>query len=384
MLEGNGDFMISVRLIRYFCNFVPQVALIAFALTFISISHVKASEYTIGVYYYPGWSPGIKGPSLPDPWKPIYAYPEKKPYLGWYDDSRVKTLEQQLKWMHQYGIDFVAFDWYWENGRPATESSVGAYLKAPSKSKVKYALLWANHGKIPNARKQWEDMIDYWLVQHLKNPEYLQIEGQPVVFIFSGDDLRDNARNDGTNTQTLLNIAQDKARAKGLKGIYFVFSTPATEYWVKAFAIESNFSALSAYNYHFGITHTFVGGKYKETILPASHSYKELDEGYRMQWQWILENSKLPYFIPMTSGWDKRPWGGSKDPLHDNSMSTPDEFEAHLKSAKSMMDSYPKKTKRIGLICCWNEYGEGSYIEPTKKHGFSYLERLKAVFGGGN
>ncbi|MBK7050726.1 MAG: hypothetical protein IPH54_08055 [Rhodoferax sp.] len=28
------------------------------------------------------------------------------------------------------------------------------------------------------------------------------------------------------------------------------------------------------------------------------------------------------YVVPMTSGWDKRPWGGSKDPEHDNSIST--------------------------------------------------------------
>ena len=33
------------------------------------------------------------------------------------------------------------------------------------------------------------------------------------------------------------------------------------------------------------------------------------------------------------------------------------------------------------VICCWNEFGEGSYIEPTKKDGFSYLEKVKKVFG---
>jgi hypothetical protein len=35
----------------------------------------------------------------------------------------------------------------------------------------------------------------------------------------------------------------------------------------------------------------------------------------------------------------------------------------------------------LGVICCWNEFGEGSYIEPTQKNGFSYLEKIKKVFG---
>jgi hypothetical protein len=83
----------------------------------------------------------------------------------------------------------------------------------------------------------------------------------------------------------------------------------------------------------------------------------------------------------MTSGWDKRPWGGTlNDPGRDLAFSTPDSFEAHLRSAKEVMDRNPEKTMRTGVICCWNEFGEGSYIEPTKKYGTQYLERVKKVF----
>jgi hypothetical protein len=33
------------------------------------------------------------------------------------------------------------------------------------------------------------------------------------------------------------------------------------------------------------------------------------------------------------------------------------------------------------MVCCWNEYGEGSYIEPTKMYDLEYLKRIKKVFG---
>jgi len=67
--------------------------------------------------------------------------------------------------------------------------------------------------------------------------------------------------------------------------------------------------------------------------------------------------------------------------LHDNSFSTAEEFGKHLEAAKRFMDEYPTLTRSMGVVCCWNEFGEGSYIEPTKKDGFSYLEKIRNVFG---
>ncbi len=111
-----------------------------------------------------------------------------------------------------------------------------------------------------------------------------------------------------------------------------------------------------------------------------AHSYKELDMSYRDQWQWMLKNSEGLYIVPLTSGWDKRPWGGSSDPFHDNSISTPDQFEEHLMAAKKLMQAQPKRTKKMAVICCWNEFGEGSFIEPAKQYGFGYLEKNRTVF----
>ncbi|MNL55739.1 hypothetical protein D3C87_1791710 [compost metagenome] len=109
----------------------------------------------------------------------------------------------------------------------------------------------------------------------------------------------------------------------------------------------------------------------------VSESYLELSEGYLQTWKWVLDNSNLPYMLPLTSGWDKTPWGGSPNPLHDNSISTPEQFSKHLKQAKKVLNENKTKTLNTVVICCWNEYGEGSYIEPTKKFGFKYLQQIR-------
>lgn len=358
---------------------VPQILLrglcLFLAVCGFAVAPAQAAEpYQVGVYYYPGWSPFTKGAHEPDPWKAIKRFPEREPALGWYDDRKQATIDKQIAWMAEYGIAFAIFDWYWENAKPAPQHSVEAYLRSPARSKVKYALLWANHGKEPRTLAEWDALSDFWIARHLKNPEYLKIDGKPALFIFSPDVLRDQAQVIGWPVGRLLDRARDKARAAGLTGIYFVMGTPANEYWAKAFVRQAGVDALTAYNYHGGVDSD--GGKAR----PVSTSYDELDQGYRSQWKWLLENTQLPYFVPVTSGWDRRAWGGSQPPEHDKSVSTPDSFETHLRAARAAVDAHPAKTRRIVTLCCWNEFGEGSYVEPTKRYGTQYLERVRKVF----
>lgn len=201
------------------------------------------------------------------------------------------------------------------------------------------------------------------------------IDGKPAVFLFSQEQLEENAKKFNYTTSKLLAHANSLAQEAGFKGIYFIGATTAIRYWVNEHGLRSGYSAYSAYNYHRGFSGTY------NPLKKPSHSFHELNEAYQQNWDWILENSPLPYILPIISGWDKRPWGGSGDPLHDNSFGTPEEFEMHLIAAKSMLDKYPSKTNRMAIVCCWNEFGEGSYIEPTKKHGFAYLEKIRKVFG---
>ena len=58
-------------------------------------------------------------------------------------------------------------------------------------------------------------------------------------------------------------------------------------------------------------------------------------------------------------------------------MATGEEFRDHLLAARAAMDA---SGVRRGVICCWNEYGEGSVIEPTREHRFEMLEEVKRVF----
>jgi hypothetical protein len=334
------------------------------------------TAYKIGTYYYPGWRNDLLGGVSKRPWQALERFPERKPELGFYDDGNEDVVNTQLGWMHDYGLSFVAFDWYWNAKLGVLKSqSLDAYLRSPNRSKVQFVLNWCNHAEFPQSADEVDRMVRFWVQNYLKRPEYLRINGRPVVFVFWARFLDEHAAAFGMTTNTLLSRAQDVARHEGVPGIFFIGGAGANSPSVKLDG-GVGFQAFSAYNYQGPGTFTFSDSR------RLSHSYSELDQSYRNHWDWMFKNSPVPYVIPMTAGWDRRPWGGTtEDSLHDNSVSTPQEFEAHLRAAKVLMDEHPQQSLRMGVICCWNELGEGSYIEPTQGTGFSYLERIKAVFG---
>lgn len=343
------------------------------AFLVLACGKVFARDYEIGVFYFPGWKDNQPGAPSKRPWEPIKAYPEREPQLGWYDEGTDDVMRQHLTWMKSFGIDFVVFDWYYVSGRTVMlEHALAAYMRSPIKEKPKFSLLWANHSDMPKSMLDWQSMVSYWVKYYFPRSDFMRIDGKPVVFVFSADALQKQAAKFGMSTKALMDAAMSIAKEAGLPGIHFAAGTGAYLSMIDTYAKDSGYLSFSAYNYRQGL-----GEQFKN----ASRSFKELDLGYRSHWQRFAERGSLPLIVPMTSGWDKRPWGGSTDPLHDNSLSTPAEFEAHLAAAKAFMDVNVGLTKRMGVICCWNEFGEGSFIEPTKSQGTQYLERVKKVFG---
>jgi hypothetical protein len=331
-----------------------------------------ASAYQIGVYYFPGWADAIGAPFHP-PWDKIKTYTEREPYLSWYKEGDTAVAVQHINWAIKYGIDFFVYDWYWDGSKPYLEHALKAFFRCSNANKLKFCLLWANHSEVPSSLDQFTSMIEYWIKNYFNKPNYLTIDGKPVVFIFAPQQLRDNISKFGKTTKDLFSLARSSANAKGLKGIYFVGSSPAHPWWINDFLPNNSYDAISTYNYH----NRSFRGFYTDTIPPAV-DYDQLRQGYNSQWSWIVEHSTLPYIVPISAGWDKRPWGSISP--SDNCHSTPESFASMLSDAKAMMDNYPDKTLKMGVICAWNEFGEGSYIEPTKKWKFSYLEAIKRVF----
>ncbi|TFE36411.1 hypothetical protein E2553_42360 [Paraburkholderia dipogonis] len=362
-----------MKLERYWNAAFTTVTLLLACVTNANANHSIPENYTVGVYYFPGWK--IAPPLFhKDPWRTIKKFPERQPAIGWYEDGDPAVAEWQNQKMAAAGINLVIYDWYWlPNVGVELDHAIESFRGLGNKRGVRYALMWANHSGAPKSHQEFVEIVNYWIGHYFSDPAYYKVERRPVVVIFAPIGLDSMAKAMGKSSNDLLVEADQLALKAGIPGIYFVAATEAVPGRADKMLPMAGYRALTAYNYQNGPTG-------ENGLKRESRSYRELTLGYQESWEWILKNSPVPYWIPVTSGWDKRPWGGSDVPEHDQSTSTPNLFKEHLLSAKAVMDHDIRKTGRSVVICCWNEYGEGSYIEPTKKFGDAYINVVKDVF----
>ena len=84
----------------------------------------------------------------------------------------------------------------------------------------------------------------------------------------------------------------------------------------------------------------------------------------------------VTYFPHVSMGWDGSPRNYSMGIVLNN---TPGKWGGFLRQAKEWLDQHPE-SRGILTLNSWNEWVEGSYIEPDKKHGTAYLDQIRAVF----
>ncbi|MGC9053855.1 MAG: glycoside hydrolase family 99-like domain-containing protein, partial [Candidatus Hydrogenedens sp.] len=90
----------------------------------------------------------------------------------------------------------------------------------------------------------------------------------------------------------------------------------------------------------------------------------------------------------VSMGWDSSPRCKQDDPFENKgypftpilSGNTPEQFQSALEKCRTFLDNNPICNKTL-TINAWNEWTEGSYLEPDTVHGYAYLQAIKNIFG---
>jgi hypothetical protein len=85
----------------------------------------------------------------------------------------------------------------------------------------------------------------------------------------------------------------------------------------------------------------------------------------------------IPFFPHVARGWDGSPRNYKSGIIVGN---TPEQFKKYLIEAKKLADAH-LESRGIITINSWNEWVEGSYLEPDTETGTQYLDAIRAVFG---
>jgi len=380
-------------------------------------SHVETAEQRpeIGVYYFPNYHPGDprnskqKGAGwceweLVKKAKPRWEGHDqpKVPLWGYLDESDPQVMAQKIDAAADHGVDAFIFDWYYYNNGPFLNRALDlGYLKAPNRQRVKFALMWANHDwtDIHPATKGQPHIVsypgqvspenfgkicDHIIRDYFLQPSYWKIDGRPY---FSFYDLSKLLSNFGSvqATREALDQFRAKTQAAGLPGLHLnavAWGAPI----LPGEKVPANMESLIC-ELGFDSATSYVWIHHAE-IPDLATPYEAVRDIYNAHAERAATAYGVPYFPNVSMGWDPSPRTNQSDPYGNfgypftNTLcgNTPERFRDALALAKRHLDVHHTKPG-IVTINSWNEWTEGSYIEPDTVHKMGYLEAIRQVFG---
>ena len=324
------------------------------------------------------------------------------PLWGYQDESDPAVMANKINAAADHGISAFIFDWYYYNDGPFLDRPIDrGFLQATNNARLKFAFMWANH--------DWLDIQPFHRGDQTKaslsrprharelftksaiissgtispRPNYWRIDGKPYFSFYDLDNLLASFGSVEA-TRAALDAFRAKAVAAGLPGLHLnavvwgqtILPAEKTVADPVKLVHDLGFDSVTSYVW---IHHV---------ALPEQQTeYNFVRDRYFNYWTKAATNFGVPYIPNVTMGWDPSP-RADQTQAFDNSGypfmntikdNTPENFRAALELARQRLLAETNGLRILNLNC-WNEWTEGSYLEPDTVHGMAYLDAVKAVF----
>ena len=368
---------------------------------------IPPGNVTVACYYFPNW-----GPLATSEWNTLrFAQPKfpghqqpKVPLWGYENENDPVVMAKKIDSAANNGISAFIFDWYFYD--PATSQTPGGkylynaleegFLGATNNSRLKFALMWCNHdvGTMKGAvsPQTFDEISDYVIANYFSQPCYWKIDGCPYFSIYEFNTFLQTFNNDTTAAVAALQSFRTKVKNAGfpdlhLDGSLYGFSGLNRNQIIKTLNINS----VSTYVWeHHVVLPDFPTTDYS---LVADNYFKYVENGGGYNGLETPANTiPTPYYINVSMGWDSSPrcgavtasyWMSNRSPYPFGPVvinNTPYQFKKYLAKAKSLTMLKPPN-QRIIVVNAWNEWTEGSYLEPDTINGLKYQAAIKEVSG---
>jgi hypothetical protein len=227
-------------------------------------------------------------------------------------------------------------------------------------------------------------MTDHIVADYFRNPCYWKIDGRPYFSIYELFKLVDGLGG-VQQTREALDSFRRKATAAGLPGIHLNAVLWGVKILPGETAIASPKELLAALGFDSTTSYVWIH-HVKLSEFPQS-DYAQAARQIAAHWEKAGPEMGLPYYPNVTMGWDASPRTVQSDRFVNAGYpfmstlrgNTPAAFERALRSMRAFLDRNPAQPKICNLNA-WNEWTEGSYLEPDVNHKSEYLEAIRRVF----
>lgn len=383
---------------------------IFYLLSILVISSCTVSkEYDVAAYIWPAYHDDPRYQEIglfedhKGEWEAIYnAVPKfeghrqpRVPSWGYFDEASPEMQEKIIDTAVEYGVNTFIFDWYWFENRPFLENVLNeGFLKAPNNQKMKFYLMWANHtansywdrNEPDKSKVYWNGEVsaevmdgftDHLINDYFKLPNYYRIDGKPVFCIYDITNFI-NGMGGVEKARESLDAFRQKAVDAGLDGLHIQAiiwgSLPATLSATPGDSEPTQDKTIQALGFDSITNYQWCH------LVATDKEYEEWGEEGISYWEEYDKEISVPYFPHVSIDWDPNPRfpleNGPQDCVKNPS---PEKFEKFLRKAKGYIDEHPDRAPLI-TVNAWNEWAEGSYLEPDEEFGYGYLEAVRNVF----
>lgn len=385
---------------------------------------MKPSPEVVAVYF-PSWHPndhyqawygkGFSEWELLKTTQPIFPghHQPKIPTWGYFDESDPAWTAREIDLAADHGITVFMYDWYWNSGVQIMQEALeNGFLRAPNRQRLKFCLMWANHpwgtwpavtgipgmgGAVGENRGQqiWlpirhdlEDLdrvIDYCSEHYLHEPNYWRIDGKPNFILWDINNFTEQLGGP-VAARAALERMERRAQKNGLPGLYLTANIGCCDdnlyccgYDRPPKVRDLGFQSVFAYN--IVRTPAYSTLPNDRPIVP----YDDVIKSHQHCWREI-EKWGVPHHPVVTVGCDVSPrWHrGVRLPMDFRSLhyepivvdNPPEKFGQLCRLALKQVQASQTSPKAI-FLNAWNEWSEGMYLLPEKRHGTAYLEELR-------
>lgn len=309
------------------------------------------------------------------------------PENGYYDLADVEVMRTQADMARKYGLSGFCFYHYWFAGKLLLEKPAAQLLEHPDID-MPYCFSWANEpwartwdGKarqvlMPQAygaEEDWRKHFDY-LLPFFQDQRYMKHDGAPVFLIYKSRSIP----RCGEMMQKWIAWAQEA----GLAGIHFVQTIRERQLDQRELPFSAQVEFEPARSIHQQSALSLQMQRVRRLAINIYNkvSQKKHPTNARIPFKnmahiSLSNNSPKGTYGGVFAGWDNSPRRGENATII--LPPTKQEFAEYLR-AKLRQTREVYGTNTI-FVNAWNEWAEGTYLEPDTELHYSYLEAIREV-----
>lgn len=302
-------------------------------------------------------------------------YQPREPHadIGYYDLSRIESLKKQAELAKQHGIYGFCMYYYWFSGKRLMEKPIDLLLEHPEID-IRFCLCWANE----SWTRTWDGLKNDILIEqkyaeedtekfindigkYINDNRYITYKGKPVIVVYNPGDI--------PNVKTVFTKWKETAKKTGI-GDISIWICQSFENDITALQLDDLVEKEIEFPPH-KIGTLPIANTNPAVSISDSHvfDYSKMVDVIRSRRATETASQKL--FRTVMLGWDNSARRNSGFSSFDN-FNIGKYYQWLRMNVDEAVDKHDTEDRYV-FINAWNEWAEGTYLEPDKKYGYSYI-----------